>query len=293
MTAPLEPAADYERVFGLRERPFALTPDPRYHVRIAAHAQALAAVGLARQFAEPVVRITGEFGMGKTTLGHTLVAGTHPRIRRSLLPTGRIRPDEFWMRLAADLGAVAFDDGHREGLARATTGALRRLVVQTLLDLTTPGVVALIVVDDAQLLPEAMADELLALVDLSPGGRPLVQLVLLGQTGEADARGIRRLEHAVGRRLHLAPMHRDECAAYLAIRLGVSGAPSPEDLVPVEAALAIHRSTGGVPRLVNLLCDRVLQAVADDGRTTVSAGDVEAVAGPLARPPAGVWQRAS
>jgi general secretion pathway protein A len=293
VTATLQPGAGYERFFGLRERPFALTPDPRYHVRIAGHAQALAAVGLARQYGESIVRITGEFGTGKSTLGHTLVAGTHPQIRRSVLPTGLLRSDEFWMRLAADFGAVAFDDGHREDLARATAGAVRQLVVQALLGLATPSPVALIVVDDAQLLPEAVADELLSLAGLAPDGRPLVQVVLLGQTGAADARGVRRLEPAVARRLHLAPMHRDESVAYIAHRLGVAGATAPAALLPEDAALAIHGSAGGTPRLVNLLCARVLQAVADAGRTTVSPADVEAVAGPQAQRPAGTWQRAS
>jgi type II secretory pathway predicted ATPase ExeA len=73
----------------------------------------------------------------------------------------------------------------------------------------------------------------------------------------------------------------------------VAGATAPEAVVPEDAALAIHGSAGGTPRLVNLLCDRVLQAVADAGRTTVSPADVEAVAGPPAQRPAGTWQRAS
>jgi general secretion pathway protein A len=287
------PGAGYERVFGLRERPFALTPDPRYHVRTAAHAQALAAVGLARQYGEPMMRVTGDFGAGTTTLGLTLLAATHPRIRRSLLPTGLLRPDEFWTRLAADFGVVPFDEGHRDGLARATTGALRQLVVQALLGLPAPSPTALVVIDDAQLMPEPVADELLSLTALATHGRPLVQLVLLGPTGTADAHGLRRVEHAVTRRLHLSPMHRDETVAYVAHRLHVAGAAAPASLIPEDAAIAVHRCTGGTPRLVNLLCDRVLQAAADAGREVVRPADVEGVAEPLSGDAGRAFRRAS
>lgn len=249
----------YESFFGLFERPFSLTPDARYHFRSRAHARALGGLstGLAR--GAPLLLLAGDLGTGKSTLCRTLARTFQRETRVSYVTNALLSPDELRIRLSQDLGAVPL--GERAG-TDDTGGAPGERLASFLRNCA--GRPPLVLIDEAHLLPRPTVDCLLGLVSLEADGRPLLQVVLAAQPPALGSPTLpRAIDESVVHRARLTPLDRDECGAYIQHRLHVAGGGPIE--IATRALDVLHAISGGIPRLINLLCEHALQEAAAVG----------------------------
>jgi len=262
----------YEQFYGLREKPFALAPNPAflYLSRHHRHALTLLEYSILQQAGFAV--ITGEVGCGKTTVVQRFLAGKPDGLRVGLLCNthARIGPLLPWLldALEVPVGAHLAEASHE----------LHRLLVDFLRKSYAEGRRTLLVIDEAQNLPLAALEELRVLSNVNTGQDLLLQTILIGQP-ELRAMLRRPRMRQFAQRIvvdyHLGPLQREETHAYIAHRLEVAGASSA--LVSGDAIELVHESTQGVPRLVNLLCDTALVYGFAEQRPCVDAALIEQV----------------
>jgi len=263
----------YLEFFGLVRKPFSKTPDPEFLFPSRQHAEALARLSHALEEREVAV-LTGEVGAGKTTLSRALVDSFADRCRFSFV----IHPA---LPAAQLLGAV----GEGFGLPRVRRKAdAFTALAEHVARLDGEGLFAVVVVDEAQLLPgRAAFDELRLLTNLAADDRALVGLVLVGQPELRERlrdRGGEAFSQRVGIAYHLGALDRDETARYLAHRLAVAGRTSA--LFDDGAVTAVHRLSGGVPRRVNqVAANALLEAFAREAER-VTEDVVQAAADDMA-----------
>jgi general secretion pathway protein A len=261
----------YTEFYRLSGLPFQLTPDPRFFFQSQSHHRALAYLTYGLQRAEGFVVITGDPGTGKTILIDRLLSTVSgERYRISRIVTSQLEPGDV-------LGMVASGFGLDPGPDRKST-TIRRLE-EFLSDARRRGLLPLIIVDEVQNLPLASIEELRMLSNYQLDGTPLVQTLLVGQTpfrqSLADG-SLAQLQQRVVASHHLLPLSAAETRAYIEHRLrqvGWAGDPAlAEDAFPL-----IHAETGGVPRRINLVCDRVLLLGYVEERHGIDGGLIEQV----------------
>src|SRR5512146_589676 len=234
----------YLEFFGLTRKPFSKTPDPGFLFHSRQHAEALARLSHALDERELAV-LTGEVGTGKTTLSRALVDAFADRCRFSFVIHPALPPAQL-------LGAVAEGFGLAPGRRKAEAFAA---LADHVARLDAEGSFAVVIVDEAQLLPGRPAfDELRLLTNLAADDRALVGLVLVGQPELRERireRGGEPFAQRVGVAYHVGALDADETGRYLAHRLAVAGRGTP--LFEDAAVTALHRHTGGLPRRVNQL----------------------------------------
>ncbi len=263
----------YLEHFGLARKPFSKTPDPAFLFHSRQHAEALARLSHALEEREVAV-LTGEVGTGKTTLSRALVDAFADRCRFSFVIHPALPPAQL-------LGAVAEGFGLAPGRRKAEAFAA---LADHVARLDEEGSFAVVVVDEAQLLPGRPAfDELRLLTNLSADDRALVGLVLVGQPELRDRvrdKGGEAFAQRVGVAYHLGPLDLDEAGAYIVHRLAVAGRTEP--LFEDGAVAALHRHSAGVPRRLNhLAANALLEGFAREA-TSISAEVVDAAAADLA-----------
>lgn len=253
--------------FGLRERPFSKTPDPRFLFASRQHAEALARLSHALEEREVAV-LTGEVGAGKTTLTRALVDQFADRCRFSLVVSPALPPAQLLAAVAGGFGLAA----------AGRKGEVQAALAEHAAGLDEQGLFPVVLVDEAQLLRgRAVYDELRLLTNLTLDDRALLGIVLVGQPelrrrvrelgGEAFAQ-------RVGVAYHVGPLDREETGRYLEHRLRVAGREDP--LFTPEAVSALHRASGGIPRRVNQLAgSALLEGFARDA-AVIDAAAVEA-----------------
>jgi len=262
----------YRELYGLTRKPFSKTPDPEFLYPSRQHAEALARLSHALEEREVAV-LTGEIGAGKTTLSRALVDAFADRCRFSFVVNPALPPAQL-------LGAVAQGFGLAPGRRKADAFAA---VAEHVARLDAEGSFAVVVVDEAQLLPgRAAFDELRLLTNLAADDRALVGLVLVGQPELRDRlhdRGGEAFAQRVGIAYHVGALDVEETGRYLAHRLAVAGREAP--LFDAAAVAAIHRHAGGVPRRINqLAATALLEGFAREAEE-IGAEVVEAVAADL------------
>jgi general secretion pathway protein A len=232
----------YLEHYGLRRKPFSKTPDPEFLFPSRQHAEALARLSHALEEREVTV-LTGEVGAGKTTLSRALVDAFADRCRFSFVVHPALPPAQL-------LAAVGEGFGLRPGRRK---GDVFAALAEHVARLDAEGSFAVVVVDEAQLLPgRAAFDELRMLTNLAADDRALVGLVLLGQPelrGRLRDRGGEAFAQRVGVAYHLGALDLEETGRYLSHRLAVAGRTEP--LFDDHAVAAVHRHSGGLPRKVN------------------------------------------
>jgi general secretion pathway protein A len=267
----------YSDHYGLTGQPFQLTPDARFWFESRTHRKAMAYLGYGLAQGEGFIVVTGEIGAGKSTLvAHLMATIDRARLNAISLVSTQVEGDDI-LRLAA------------QGLGVATRGvekaALLDAVERRLDEETRAGKRTLLVVDEAQNLPVSALEELRMLSNYQLRGRPLLQIVLLGQP-EFRARlaspGLEQLRQRVIATHHLDAMGSDEVEAYIRHRLELVGWSGRPAFAP-EAFGAIHEATGGIPRRVNQLANRVLLQAAVENAESIdgtlvatAAADLEA-----------------
>jgi len=233
----------YEEFFGLRERPFSKTPDPRFLYYSRIHREALARLLYAVEERD-LVLLTGEIGCGKTTLSRALMDELDEGYRVILIINPRLTPMEFLRALAVRLGV---DDP-----SRLKTDLLEQIGSE-LYRLYEDGVCPVLIVDEAQLVPHKETfDEIRLLTNFQLDDRNLLSVVLVGQP-ELRKRLAHRvyepLRQRIGMQCDLQPLSLAETAEYLDYRLQVAGGAAGLFLPP--AVERIYRYSGGIPRKIN------------------------------------------
>jgi general secretion pathway protein A len=243
----------YLQFFGLAEKPFAITPDPRYLYLSGRHADALAHLVYGINEAGGFIQLTGEVGTGKTTTIRSLLARAPKSAEIALILNPRLSATEFLRSLCEELGLGADDHGDSDNKN------LVDLLNRYLLRAHAQGRRVVLVVDEAQNLDPDVLEQVRLLTNLETETQKLLQIILIGQPElrKLLAReDLRQIAQRITARFHLDPLSREETSGYVRHRLRVAGATT--DLFTRSALREVYRISGGVPRVINILCDRAM-----------------------------------
>lgn len=261
----------YDDHYGLSGRPFQLTPDPRFWFDTATHRKAMAYLGYGLSQGEGFVVITGDPGVGKTTLmGHLLGEIDEQRLNVIKIVSTQLRPEDLLQTVCAGLEIDA---------TGASKAAMLAAIEHGLHAVARDGRRTLLIIDEAQALPAESLEELRMLSNFQAGGYPLLQIFLLGQPEfrlTLQEGSLEQLRQRVIAMHHLAPMDSNELEPYLLHRLSCVGWRGKPRFTN-DALAAIHRWSGGIPRRVNQLAGRVLLFGAIEQLDTFGAPEVAAV----------------
>lgn len=250
----------YEDYYGFTEKPFSLTPDPKYLYRSESHANAIELLKYGIRRREGFVVVTGDIGTGKTTLCRALLEQLDRRTFTALILNPFLAEEDLLRLVLQDFGVVSREEIRRGRLAGVSRQELVETLNEFLLSLLPLGATALLIVDEAQNLPRAVLEHIRILSNLETNKEKLLQIVLVGQTNLKDvlrSPDLRQLDQRVSIRPHLKPLTPEETGAYVAHRLTIAGGGSAVSFTP-RALELVHRCTAGIPRLINLVCDRAL-----------------------------------
>ncbi len=243
----------YTSFFGLSEKPFAITPDPRYLYLSERHTEALAHLAYGISEAGGFIQLTGEVGTGKTTVLRSLLQQLPPHCDVALILNPRVTPAEFLLAICDELHVQV--PAGSEGSVKA----LVDLLTHFLLDAHGRSRRIVLMVDEAQNLDAAVLEQVRLLTNLETATQKLLQIILIGQPElrEVLARPeLRQLAQRITGRYHLESLRKAETLAYIRHRLRVAGAT--RDLFTPGAQRELHRLSNGVPRIINVIADRAL-----------------------------------
>ncbi|HEY6124510.1 MAG TPA: AAA family ATPase [Steroidobacteraceae bacterium] len=264
----------YSSFFGLNEKPFSITPDPRYLFLSERHAEALAHLVYGVNEAGGFIQLTGEVGTGKTTVVRSLLAQAPKHAEIALILNPRMTPAEFLLAICEELRlTVAAGSEH-------SIKDLVDLLSRHLLKAHAEGKRIVLVVDEAQNLSVEVLEQVRLLTNLETETQKLLQIILIGQPELRELLGrveLRQLAQRITGRYHLDPLSGPETAAYVRHRLRVAG--STREIFSNGALREIQRLSGGVPRLINIISDRALLGAFTEDRHLVNAGVVRRAAG--------------
>jgi general secretion pathway protein A len=263
----------YLSFFGLNEKPFAITPDPRYLYLSERHAEALAHLLYGINEAGGFVQLTGEVGTGKTTIVRSLLAQTPKNAEIALILNPKMTAPEFLLTICEELGI---------GVPDSSLGSLKDLVdilSEYLLRAHAAGHRVVLVVDEAQNLSPEVLEQVRLLTNLETNTQKLLQIILIGQPELRELLSrteLRQLAQRITGRYHLNPLSHDETCAYVRHRLRVAGATT--DIFAPQALNAVFGLSQGVPRVINVICDRALLGAYSLDRHRVTASLVRSAA---------------
>lgn len=241
----------YLKHFGLQQSPFGLTPNTAFYVDLPQHHEALQVLTTALHAGEGFIKVTGEVGTGKTMLCRKLLNEAQQDWVVAYIPDPYLSPSELRWAVACELGLKQSDNIDHQQLVQ--------LLQRHLMMLAGQGKRAVLVIDEAQALPDDTLEALRLLTNLETEQRKLLQVVLFGQP-ELDERlashKFRQLRQRVSFSYHLRGMSFEEVRAYVRARLEIAGVMQP--LFAEPALKALWRYSRGIPRLVNVLSHKGL-----------------------------------
>jgi general secretion pathway protein A len=243
----------YEGFYGLRERPFELTPNPRFLFMTGQHREALTTLEYGLSGRTGIALLVGEAGTGKTTVVHAALQS--PSVRHShvvYLNNPALTRDEFLEFLAAGFGLSV-------EATKSKTRCLSELT-ERLAARHAAGSMAALVVDEAQCLPDVLLEEIRLLANIESASEKLLSIILAGQPEVAsrlNQASLRQLKQRIGLRCTLQPLAAADTAAYVAARLRVAGA-TVDGIFTDDAVETIHERSGGIPRTISVIADNAL-----------------------------------
>ncbi len=264
----------YASFFGLNEKPFSITPDPRYLFLSERHAEALAHLVYGINEAGGFIQLTGEVGTGKTTVVRSLLAQAPKHAEIALILNPRMTPAEFLLAICEELGIQV------EPRSEGSLKDLVDLLSFHLLKAHAEGKRIVLVVDEAQNLGPDVLEQVRLLTNLETETQKLLQIILIGQPELRELLGrveLRQLAQRITGRYHLDPLSGEETASYVRHRLRVAG--STREIFTSGALREVQRLSGGVPRLINIICDRALLGAFTEDRHAVGGSVVRRAAG--------------
>ncbi len=260
----------YLEHFGLREPPFSISPDTGFYFDHPGHRLALNTLLVALRSGEGFLKVTGEVGTGKTLLCRTLLntLGEEGMVT-AYIPNPNLTAAGLRSALADELGLE-----HSRNLGQHR---IMKMINERLIELHAQGKRVVLIVDEAQALPNESLETLRLFTNLETEKHKLLQVVLFGQP-ELDTRlakpSLRQLRQRITFSQLLTPMDRPTAAAYVDYRLRVAGYAGSVALFGRRALGRLHRASRGYPRLINIIAHKALMVTYGKGRRTVSPRDV-------------------
>ncbi len=258
----------YLQLFNLEEHPFRLSPDPNFLYLSAQHARALAYIESTIWFTDGFVVISGEIGCGKTTLIEKFLSELDEKVTVARIAQTQITPVQFLQGLLVQFGYRPFRMGKAELLAT---------INEHLAEEVDQGRKVVIVIDEAQNLDLSVLEEVRLLSGVGGGREKVLSIILAGQpelNETLDAPELEQLAQRTRLRFHLKPLAEDEIGAYVRHRLRVAGVGNRE-IFDEDTFPLIYKYTGGVPRLMNTLCDTALLCGFADDDANIDVKQVE------------------
>jgi general secretion pathway protein A len=264
----------YTGFFGLTEKPFAITPDPRYLYLSERHAEALAHLLYGINESGGFIQLTGEVGTGKTTVVRTLLSRVPHHADVAVILNPRVTPVEFLLTICEELG-LGIADADRDSVKQMVDALNRRLLTAH-----AEGRRIIVLVDEAQNLSIDVLEQVRLLTNLETPTQKLLQIILIGQPELRellDRTDLRQLAQRITGRYHLKPLSREETKGYVRHRLRVAGAT--EEIFTPGALTELHRLSLGIPRVINVACDRALLGAYTQETKKITAALVRRAAG--------------
>ncbi len=253
----------YQSYFGLHEAPFSIAPAPRYLFMSQRHQEALAHLLYGMGGEGGIVLLTGEVGAGKTTVCRTLLEQIPEACDVAYVFNPKLTVEELLATICSEFG-IACPAGNTS--IKVFIDAINAY----LLDAHARGRNTVLIIDEAQNLSAEVLEQMRLLTNLETNERKLLQIVLIGQPELADMLArpeLRQLAQRIVARYHLAPLSKPEVGTYIRHRLEVAG--TQRQLFPQSLMGLVYRLSGGIPRVINLLCDRALLGAYAQGKERV------------------------
>jgi general secretion pathway protein A len=269
----------YETFYGLDEQPFSLSSDPRFLYHSVAHDRAAQTMFDAIRRRDGIVVLTGEAGVGKTMLCRAVLDQLDRRTLTSLVADPFDSAEDLLRTVLVDFGVISHDDVAHGPLARASRADLSVALRDFLFSLAPLEAFAVVIIDEAQRLSIELLEEIRVIGDLG-GDEQLLQLMLVGQPALLATLAkpeLRQLVRRVSARSSLGPLAGDEVAGYVTHRLGVAGT-NPRVEFDDGSIARLYELSGGVPRIINLLCDRALALGQEASASTIDEQMVDSAA---------------
>jgi general secretion pathway protein A len=288
LATTIQEAPQYEEFYGFVQSPFTLAPDPRFLYLSESHDGALQLLLQSIRRKEGIIVLTGDIGTGKTTVCRSVLERLDMNSFTSLLLNPFLSVEEMLREILLDFGVVSRDAVRSGRVAAATKHDLVSTLHEFLISLVPIGGTGILMIDEAQHLSPQVLEELRVISNLETNQSKLLQIVLVGQLNLLEvlaAPELRQLDQRISLRATLTPLTRADLEAYIGHRLAVARGSSSVNF-DAQALDAIHTTSEGVPRVVNLLCDRALMLGARDGISVITEDIItEAADGLGLRPP--------
>jgi general secretion pathway protein A len=242
----------YNEYFGLSEAPFSIAPDPRYLYMSRQHREALAHLIYGIGSNGGFILLTGEIGAGKTTVCRCLLEQMPEKTNVALLLNPKLEAIELLATICDEL-KIPYPEGG------TSIKSLVDRINEYLLEANAAGYKTVVIIDESQNLDTRVLEQLRLLTNLETNQRKLLQIIMLGQPELLqilERPDMEQLTQRITARYHLHALTRDEVAEYIRHRLGVAGLRG--DVFPSSTVTLLYKLTGGVPRRINVLCDRAL-----------------------------------
>lgn len=261
----------YCEYYGLLKKPFEMTPDPAFLYLGEAHREGLATLVYGINSGKGFVMLTGEVGLGKTTLLHALLSQLDSSTCSAFIFNPRLEPLDFFQMLFAELGIEEPCKSKSDYLLKLNDFLIERLERNES---------TVLIVDEAQNLSAELLEEIRLLSNLETSTSKLIQILLVGQPelNEMLARPeLRQLRQRIALRHRLRPFNERETSDYIEERLRVAGYAG-KSIFKRKAIRDIYAVTGGTPRLINVVCDGALLLGYSRDQATLDAADIREVA---------------
>ena len=253
-------ALTYEAFYGLKEKPFSLSSDSRFFYQSRSHAPAFEDLLAGIRRRESLCALTGDIGTGKTTLCRAVLQNLDRKTFSAFVPDPFASREDLLKVLLMDFGVLSVDDLTSGRLKGASRTELSYLLYEFLATLTPLQAFAVVIIDEAQNLSVPLLEEIRILSD-SDGRERQLQVVLVGQLElrqKLKLPEMRQVDQRLSVHATLEPLGSDGVAGYIEHRLQIAGGSPDRVGFSPDAIDAVYRASGGVPRLINRICDRAL-----------------------------------